>query len=230
MHLSRKLSLAIFTAIAVIGIIVDRVVKSWAASSLVLNDAAGGPDFGLFKMMLVHNEGAAFSMGEGHTAVFIGLAVVIVGAIVFGMLAIKEHNALDVVALGLIAGGAVGNVIDRVVDGYVTDMICLTFIDFPVFNVADICVVVGVILFIVYVLIFMDFEEEDAVVAAKTRTSKKGRSGQMNKKLIAQREAYNDKRKKDLRDARKAMEAKEKEEKAKRMAKLEAKQGKKARK
>ena len=231
MHLSRRTSLSVFSIIAVVGIVIDRIVKAWASSALVLGDAAAGPDFGLVKMMLVHNEGAAFSIGEGHTTAFVVLALVIVVAIVFGMLAIKEHNALDVTALGLIAAGAVGNVIDRVVDGYVTDMICVTFIDFPVFNVADICVVTGVVLFIIYVLFFMDFEEEEAVVAAKTRTSNKGRSGQVDKKLIAQREAHKSKRRREKLAALDAADAKAAAERAKRMEKLNSKkQDKKARK
>lgn len=227
MHLSRRISLAIFAAIAVIGVIVDRIVKVWAAGSLTLGDAAGGPDLGIVKMMLVHNEGAAFSMGEGNSFVFAILAAVVVACIVFGVLAIKEHNALDIVGLGLIAAGALGNMIDRLMDGYVTDMIAFTFIDFPVFNVADICVVVGVVLFIVYVLFFMDFTEEEAVAAAKTRTPGKGRNGQVNKKLVEQRDQYNAKRKKELHEARVAQEEKAAREKAKRMAKLEKKKSKK---
>lgn len=227
MHLSRKISLALFAIIALVGVAIDRVVKVWAQSSLTLGDATGGPDFGFVKMMLVHNEGAAFSMGEGNSFVFAILAAVVVACIVFGMLAIKEHNALDVVGLGLIAAGALGNMIDRIADGYVTDMIAVTFINFPVFNVADICVCVGVVLFIIYVLFFMDFTEEEAVVAAKTRTPGKGRNGQVNKKLVEQRDQYNAKRKKELHDARVAQEAKEAREKAKRMAKLEKKKNKK---
>lgn len=194
MDLNRRTSLIVFAILAVAGVIVDRIVKVWAAGALTLGDASSGPDFGLVKMMLVHNEGAAFSLGEGHQTAFVVLAVIIVVAIVFGMLAIKEHTVLDVVGLGLIAAGAVGNVIDRISDGYVTDMIAVTFIDFPVFNVADMCVVVGVVLFIVYVLFFMDFTEEDAVVASKTRVPGKGRSGQVDKELIEQRQRHKDKR------------------------------------
>ncbi len=194
MDLNRRTSLIVFAILAVAGVIVDRIVKVWAAGALTLGDASSGPDFGLVKMMLVHNEGAAFSLGEGHQTAFVVLAVIIVVAIVFGMLAIKEHTVLDVVGLGLLAAGAVGNVIDRINDGYVTDMIAVTFIDFPVFNVADMCVVVGVVLFIIYVLFFMDFTEEDAVVASKTRVPGKGRSGQVDKELIEQRQRRKDKR------------------------------------
>lgn len=227
MHLSRRISLAVFAVIAVVGVVVDRIAKVWAAGSLTLGDATGGPDLGFVKMMLVHNEGAAFSMGEGNSFVFALLAAVVVACIVFGMLAIKEHNALDVAGLGLIAAGAVGNMIDRLADGYVTDMIAFTFIDFPVFNVADICVCAGVVLFIIYVLFFMDFTEEEAVTAAKTRTPGKGRNGQVNKKLVEQRDQYNAKRKRELHEARVAQEEKAAREKAKRMAKLEKKKGKK---
>jgi signal peptidase II len=49
-----------------------------------------------------------------------------------------------VVSIGLVAGGGMGNMVDRLMEGYVTDFIATRFIDFPVFNVADMCVTVGV--------------------------------------------------------------------------------------
>ena len=57
--------------------------------------------------------------------------------------------------MSLIIGGAIGNMIDRIFLGYVVDFLEFTFIDFPVFNVADVCVVIGTILMAIY-LIFLD--------------------------------------------------------------------------
>ena len=62
-------------------------------------------------------------------------------------------------ALSLLAGGAVGNLIDRVVYGYVVDFLDFCLIDFPVFNIADIFIVIGAILLAIY-FIFFDKEEE----------------------------------------------------------------------
>ena len=59
-----------------------------------------------------------------------------------------------VIALSLLAAGGIGNVVDRVIFGYVVDFIEFNFIEFPVFNVADICVTVGVILLFIQVLFF----------------------------------------------------------------------------
>ena len=63
---------------------------------------------------------------------------------------------LDVIAAGLVFGGAVGNAVDRVLHQYVVDFFEFTFFSFPVFNVADICITCGVALFMVYVVFFMD--------------------------------------------------------------------------
>ena len=88
---------------------------------------------GFFHITHIKNTGAAWSMLEGQTWLF-----VLVTAVFFAM----------------IAGGALGNLIDRVVSGAVTDMIRLEFVNFPVFNVADCFVTTGCALLIVYVLFF----------------------------------------------------------------------------
>ena len=67
---------------------------------------------------------------------------------------------LPALALGLLLGGAVGNFIDRLLLGYVTDMFATAFVNFPVFNVADIAVVVGGVLLCVHVILFMKDEDK----------------------------------------------------------------------
>ena len=65
----------------------------------------------------------------------------------------KNKNKMYLISLCLILSGAVGNLIDRISRGYVVDMIHVLFIDFPVFNVADCCVVTGAVLLCIYVLL-----------------------------------------------------------------------------
>ena len=155
--LTRKGSFILFIPIVIVMIVVDRLSKAWAVDALPLS---AGPvyNLGFIDLRMVHNEGAAFGMGQGQIGIFVAIAAVIVVAIVAWLAFSKTHGRLEVISLALIAAGAVGNVIDRVAQGYVVDFLNFTFIDFPVFNVADICVTCGVALFIIVVLFLMKDE------------------------------------------------------------------------
>ena len=102
----------------------------------------------------VENTGMAFSAFSRYTAVLAALSFVVSVLLV---IAIKKRwlpAPFCQWMLTLILAGAVGNLIDRVFLGYVTDMIQTLFMNFAVFNVADCCVVVGTILLAVYLLFF----------------------------------------------------------------------------
>ncbi len=99
---------------------------------------------GVIDFMFVCNIGAAFSMGEGHGIAFAVLALAVIIAVYLVRAPQLAH--LEVVGMAMVAGGAIGNAIDRLAFGFVTDFIATTFIDFPVFNVADIGITVGVVL------------------------------------------------------------------------------------
>ena len=100
---------------------------------------------GVIDFLFVRNIGAAFSMGEGHGVAFALLALAVIVAIAVYLLRAPQLARLEVVGMAMVAGGAIGNAIDRLAFGFVTDFIA-TFIDFPVFNVADIGITVGVVL------------------------------------------------------------------------------------
>lgn len=131
-------------------VIVDRLAKGWAVDHL--RQGVTGPDFGLVDLTLVHNRGAAFGMGQGSGVIFITIAFVIIVAVIVWLAVGKRHGALEVISLALVATGGIGNCIDRLTTGYVVDFIRFTFVDFPVFNVADICVTCGVALFLIAVI------------------------------------------------------------------------------
>ena len=101
---------------------------------------------GVIDFLFVRNIGAAFSMGEGHGVAFALLALAVIVAIAVYLLRAPQLARLEVVGMAMVAGGAIGNAIDRLAFGFVTDFIATTFIDFPVFNVADIGITVGVVL------------------------------------------------------------------------------------
>ena len=101
---------------------------------------------GVIDFLFVRNIGAAFSMGEGHGLAFAVLAFVVIVAIAVYLLRAPQLARFEVVGMAMVVGGAIGNAIDRLAFGFVTDFIATTFIDFPVFNVADIGITVGVVL------------------------------------------------------------------------------------
>ena len=97
----------------------------------------------ILELTYVENTGAAFSLFSEHT--WILAAVSLIMSVVLALAIWKNffHHPLGKVTLTLLLAGAAGNLIDRVFRGYVVDMFNVLFMDFAVFNVADICVVVG---------------------------------------------------------------------------------------
>lgn len=157
--MSRKATFALFAPIVIVMVIVDRLTKSWAADNLSFG--VKGPDFGIVDLTLVHNLGAAFGMGQGNGWIFMLVTVVICAIAVVWLFAPIEHHPLEVLGISLVVSGGIGNLIDRMTTGYVVDFFRFTFIDFPVFNVADICVTCGVILFIVTFIAVGGFAGEE---------------------------------------------------------------------
>ena len=104
----------------------------------------------------VQNTGAAFSLFNEHTWILTLISLVM--SVILAVALVKKffRHPLGRVCLALLLAGAVGNLIDRLFFGFVTDMFQTTFISFAVFNVADICVVLGGIAFCVYFLFFYD--------------------------------------------------------------------------
>ena len=105
----------------------------------------------------VHNFGASWGMLSGHGGLFVVLAFVfVVLMLCYDFLVKKDNNENGwfFVGFNLVLAGIVGNAIDRIVFGYVRDFISLGFMNFPVFNVADVCLTVGTICIIVWLLFF----------------------------------------------------------------------------
>ncbi len=143
---ARRLALFALAAAAVVAL--DQLSKVAARSALVPGEPVTLVP-GVMDLSLVYNTGAAFSLGEGGGPLFVVLAAAI---LVAGLVVAWRRADVPLpllLAVAAVAGGGVGNAIDRVALGAVTDFFKTTFVDFAVFNVADIFVTCGVVLAVV---------------------------------------------------------------------------------
>ena len=139
----------IFTLVALIAAVFDQASKFWARSGLA-ETGHKTVIANFFDFQLSYNTGAAFSMFDGG-GITGRILLTAVAFLALGFIAWMVHKAENrfthtIVALGLIAGGAIGNVIDRVAQGRVTDFILWRYYDYrwPIFNIADAVLLVGV--------------------------------------------------------------------------------------
>ena len=110
----------------------------------------------LLDLTYVENTGAAFSMFSQHTWVLTLISLVLSVVLAVGVFKPLFRHPFGRTALALLLAGAVGNLIDRALQGYVVDMFHVLFMEFAVFNVADICVVVGGFAAVLYYLFFYE--------------------------------------------------------------------------
>lgn len=101
------------------------------------------------RITLVKNTGAAFSIFSQNTFFLIIFTIICLFLIYHILIKNKKLNTFDIITYGILIGGILGNFTDRLLSGYVVDYIHFTFLDFPIFNFADICIVVSVILIII---------------------------------------------------------------------------------
>ena len=134
----------------------DQVSKAWITANLPLGETM---EFlpGIVELRTVHNYGAAWSSFSGMRWLLVTVTGCIVLAVLFLLVRRIVRRPLGVCACCLIVSGGLGNILDRVRLGYVVDMLHLEFWpSYPVFNVADICVVCGAVLGAVYYLWFYE--------------------------------------------------------------------------
>ena len=105
-------------------------------------------DFLLFKLDFVKNYGAAFNIFSGSRIALSSISTIITFLLVCLILYKKNISILDLFSYSFILGGTIGNGIDRIIKGYVIDFINLNFINFAVFNIADISINIGLIFFV----------------------------------------------------------------------------------
>ena len=138
----------VFFLIALLIVFVDQLTKTWIRANLTIGQSLF--DIGFLRITHISNTGAAFGLFQDQSSIltiiaFIGAIVIVLYALLSPCYLRIINNMQGKVALGLVLGGTVGNLVDRISLGHVTD-----FIDFkiwPTFNVADSAVTVGIIIF-----------------------------------------------------------------------------------
>lgn len=140
-------------AMALVLVSLDQWIKMWASDYLQSVGTIPLID-GVFHLTYVENRGAVAGILQGKQIFLIVVTAVILLALAAALLLKKVPGKILPWCFGLIIGGGIGNLIDRIFLGYVVDYLDFRLIHYPVFNFADCCVVVGVFAFAIYVVFF----------------------------------------------------------------------------
>jgi len=140
--------------IIIAGILLDRITKIWAASSLL-----GNGDIviikGFFSLSYLENRGAAFGIFQNRVYLLAAVTIIVLLGMAYYMLRYKPESRLLKISFAFIISGALGNLYDRLSCNYVVDFIMFHYKDiyyFPSFNVADMLVVSGTALMLLYLI------------------------------------------------------------------------------
>ena len=145
--MKKKLSIII---IAIFGIALDQISKLYIASNLILykkNPIINN----FFNITYVQNKGAAWGILDGNTVLLVLITLIALFIIIRFIFKEENLTKLDILSYGLLLGGITGNFIDRILRGFVIDFLDFYIFgyDFPVFNIADIMIVVSVIIMVI---------------------------------------------------------------------------------
>ena len=195
----------LYAIIGMLVIIADQWIKFWVAGHLTLNEEVQTVIPGILSLVNVHNDGAAFGFlsGSGARIPFIILAGVFAVAVIIALATKLISGKLARWSIVLVTAGGLSNCLDRVIYGYVQDMFKLDFMNFPVFNLADVFITVFAILFALAVIFgktrkkvdeddFFDEEDEEDEEEEAPRVSRRKQRREKRRAAAAQREAEED--------------------------------------
>ena len=159
------LSISLVCGIFVFVLLFDLLSKHFITQALPQVGDSMNVIPGFINFVYVQNTGAAWGMLAGRPVFLIIVSILILAVYLgfYGLRLKKLKNNVSItlaVSVGLIAGGCIGNLIDRIVFGYVRDFINFQFMDFPVFNVADIALTVGIIIMVIYFIFIYSKEDK----------------------------------------------------------------------
>lgn len=149
----RRRNAKIFAAVVLAWLVLDQLSKAFF-NGFELGSVIAGPFAGIFELRLVHNIGAAWGIFGGATTALGAFSLLVCALLLLYLFVLEPASPrLATFGLALVFAGGVGNAIDRFALGYVVDFIEPVFIDFPVFNVADIGVTCGFAVFFISLLL-----------------------------------------------------------------------------
>jgi signal peptidase II len=168
---SRKVALITTASLAAVFILFDRLSK-WAAEASLI---AGPKPFipGFIELYLTYNSGAAWGIMQGARVYFLAVAAVTVAVVLLYLISSREHPLLTAIGFGVFLGGSLGNAIDRLLTGRVVDFLHFQFIDFPIFNLADIAIFLGAALVFLSVFLVGRQSKQSAAAGKARRTADK---------------------------------------------------------
>lgn len=145
----------------VLMVIIDQLSKYLIVQNMYLGESVTVIP-GLLNFTYSHNDGMALGIGsESFKWVFIGVTIVVCGILIYFMFRPEFKNKLYFASVALIVGGGIGNLIDRVLNGYVVDFLALSFFP-PICNFADYCVTAGTVCLIVYIIFYYGKNKTEA--------------------------------------------------------------------
>lgn len=130
----------------------DQLIKVWALKQLSLIESIPLIQ-GVLHLTYVENRGAAFGMLQGKVGILLIVTGIFLAGMLIAILTGKIKDKFLIWSFSLVIAGGIGNLIDRAFRGFVVDYIDFRLIHFPVFNLADCCVVVGIFFVLLYELI-----------------------------------------------------------------------------
>ncbi len=146
-----------YYVIALIVFIVDQITKWFVVKEMKIGQSIPLIE-GVFHLTYHRNRGAAFGILQDQRWFFIVITLLVMGGIMYYLRKVGRDKPLVSYALAFILGGAVGNFLDRLLSGEVVDFLDFTLIHYPIFNIADSAIVVGVALMILDTLMEMKKE------------------------------------------------------------------------
>ena len=135
-------------------VIIDQIIKYFVSAYLQPVGSVSVID-NIFSLTYVENKGVAFGMFSDMRWIFVALTSILLVIIIFYMFKKRPKGKFFYVCAALIIGGGIGNLIDRIFNGYVIDYLSLSFFP-PVCNFADYCITAGTIMLVIYLLFFSD--------------------------------------------------------------------------
>lgn len=136
---------------SIILIVIDIVIKLIISNNLILNQSISVIN-NFFYITYVKNTGVAWSILSGKINLIIVITLAIIMLLIIYIFNKKSYSVLEIISYSMLLSGSIGNLIDRIIYGYVIDYLNFNILgyDYPIFNFADICIVIGIILILIF--------------------------------------------------------------------------------